>query len=352
MSRPANADVRRLIDANANRAGEAMRVLEDAARFVRNDAKLAEAFKTLRHDFGESIRQLPGPPISAMRNTAGDVGTAITMDTETQRRHVSDVVAAAGKRLAQALRCCEEYGKLIDPRFAATIEKLRYRSYDLEAELINRMTLPDPATWRVCVLISESLCTHHDWLDVARAAIEGGAQCIQLREKQLADGELLERAAKLVEATQSRSRKRPVAVMVNDRPDIATLAGAHGVHLGTGDLPIDLVRRQFGRSLLIGASTHHLREASAAIRAGADYCGVGAMFETSTKKRKPSGPAYLSRYLKQHAPTPHLAIGGVSPDNIAELVKLGCRAVAVSSCVCSAKNPATVVRKLRRGLES
>lgn len=349
-SHSGQSDVRRLLDANVNRAGEAMRVLEDAARFILNDASLAGALKHLRHDFHQLVRDLPGIPISAMRHTAGDVGTSITTKSEQKRQRISDVVIASGKRLAQALRCCEEYGKLIDVAFASRIEQLRYRAYDLERDLIHRFSLPDPAAWRVGVLITESLCVHHNWLIVAKAAIEGGAQCIQLREKTLDDGELLHRARQLVEAAGVLSRKRQVAVIVNDRPDIALLAGAHGVHLGTGDLPIGAVREQFGRSLLIGASTHNLREAKAAVAGGADYCGVGAMFKSSTKSRKPSGPEYLKRYLKQHGQVPHLAIGGIGPGNIDELVALGCRGVAVSACVCGAKEPGKVVRKLLRAM--
>jgi thiamine-phosphate pyrophosphorylase len=343
------ANLRRLLDANANRAREAMRAMEDAARFVLDDATLSKTCKQLRHDLASAIRALPGQPIVLDRDTPGDVGTSISTKAERQRTSTRDVVVAAGKRLSEALRSCEEFGKVIDGPFASRIEQLRYRGYEIEANLVARFTLPDPRKWRVCVLVSESLCEHHDWLDVARAALDGGAQCIQLREKSVGGRELLARAEQLVQISRER-QFADAAIIINDRPDIAVMAEAHGVHLGISDLPIDAVRKQFGRSLLIGASTHNLREAKAAIKARCDYCGVGAMYPTTTKQRKPSGIAYLKRYLRDCSAMPHLAIGGVTPGNVDELVAAGCRAVAVSSVVCGAKRPDTIVRRLLKAL--
>jgi len=337
-------NVRRLIDANANRAREAMRVMEDAARFVLDDAAMSESLKALRHDFAAALRAFGD--LAGHRDTPGDVGTTITNDEERQRESVAAVAIAAGKRLSEALRCCEEYGKTLDADAAARIEALRYRGYEIEARLNARLTRPDPRKWRLCVLVTESLCVHHDWFDVARLALEGGADCLQLREKELEAGELLDRAHRLRELVDEHH----AALIINDRPDIAMLARAHGVHVGTGDLPIDATRRLIGRGLLIGASTHNLAEAGRAIRAGADYCGVGAMFATTTKQRRPSGIAYLQRFVRDFPDMAHLAIGGIHVDNIAEAIAAGANAVAVSGCVCGAKRPATVVRQLIKHL--
>jgi thiamine-phosphate pyrophosphorylase len=267
------------------------------------------------------------------------------MKSEQCRANLPGVAIAAGKRLSESLRCLEEYGKLIDAAFAARIEQLRYRGYAIESALHERLGAGGAKQWRVCVLITESLCTHRAWLDVARAALDGGADCLQLREKRLDDAELLSRARKLIHSAKGRAD-----VIVNDRADIALAAGAAGVHLGQGDLPIADVRRMAGRSLLIGASTHSIAEAKHAVAAGCDYCGVGAMFATTTKDRRPSGIKYLRAYLKSFPHVPHLAIGGITSDNINELVEAGCRGVAVSAAVCGATRPATVVRRLRHAL--
>ena len=135
---------------------------------------------------------------------------------------------------------------------------------------------------------------------------------------------------------------------MNDRPDVATLAGADGVHLGQGDLPAAAVRQIVGERMLIGVSTSSVAEAEAAKRAGADYVAVGPMFATTTK-HKPvlAGPGYLREFLALGAgDLPHLAIGGVSPTNVRELIAAGARGVAVSGCVCGAADPGAVAREL------
>ena len=340
--------VARIIDANANRAREAMRVMEDAARFALDDASLSEDLKSLRHDLRRALERLPAGWIEANRDTPGDVGTTITTEGEKSRTGLAEVVIAAGKRLGEALRVIEEAGKTIDAAFAGQIEALRYRAYDIEQRLQLRMGTGRPRQWRICVLLTEAICTR-PWEDVLRAIIDGGADCIQVREKEMDGGVLLRRVARVIEL----ARPAGASVIVNDRADIALAIGADGVHLGQHDLSIRDVRRIAGRTLLVGASTHDLDEAKAAVEAGADYCGVGAMFATALKPdRTPSGPEYLRAFIERYPRTPHLAIGGVGQENIDELIEAGCRGVAVSSAVCSADDPVAVVRAMRDAIEA
>lgn len=337
-------DTKRILDANANRAREALRVLEEAARFLLDDEKLTRAVKTIRHDLAQALALIPG--IEAARDTPGDVGTAVKTPRELQRESVADVVIAAGKRLSEALRALEEYGKTIDSQFAGQIESLRYRGYDVEQRLNIAMGSGKAQQWRLCVLISEDLCPNKNWLAVARACVEGGADCIQLREKSLDAGELLSRTKQLVELC----RPANVSVIVNDRPDVALLGQADGVHLGQHDLPCREVRRLVGRQLLVGVSTSKLEQAKQALLDGADYCGVGPMFPTTTKiKKHIVGQAYLREFIQWNK-LPHLAIGGINCDNANELVAAGAQGIAVSSCVCASDNPAQTVRTLRTGL--
>lgn len=340
--------VARIIDANANRAREAMRVMEDAARFALDDSSLSEDLKSLRHDLRAALDRLPDGWIEANRDTPGDVGTTITAEAEKRRTGLAEVVIAAGKRLGEALRVIEEAGKTIDPTFAGQIEALRYRAYHLEQRLQLRMGTGRPRQWRICVLLTESIC-RKPWEDVLHAIIDGGADCIQVREKELDGGVLAQRVARVIEL----ARHAGVSVIVNDRADIALATGADGVHVGEHDLSIHDVRRIAGRTLLVGASTHDLDEAKAAVEAGADYCGVGAMFATALKpERAPSGPEYLRAFIERYPNTPHLAIGGVGPENVHRLVEAGCRGVAVSSAVCGSDDPAAVVRALRDAIEA
>jgi len=340
--------VARIIDANANRAREAMRVMEDAARFALDDSSLSEDLKSLRHDLRRALERLPDGWIEANRDTPGDVGTAVTTEGEKSRAGLADIVIAAGKRLGEAMRVIEEAGKTVDPAFAAQIEALRYRAYDIEQRLQLRLGTGRARQWRICVLLTESICKR-PWEDVLRAIIDGGADCIQVREKEMDGALLAQRVARAIKL----ARPAGVSVIVNDRADIALAMGADGVHVGEHDLSIHDVRRIAGRTLLVGASTHDPDEAKAAVEVGADYCGVGAMFATAIKpERTPSGPEYLRAFIERYPNTPHLAIGGVGPENIDQLVEAGCRGVAVSSAVCGADEPAAVVRSLREAIEA
>jgi thiamine-phosphate pyrophosphorylase len=183
------------------------------------------------------------------------------------------------------------------------------------------------------------VCIQMPWHEVVEQAINGGADCIQLREKRLSERELLRRSRQLGEIC----RPRHVAAILNDRPDIAILAGVDGIHVGQSDLPAAELRRLIGSSMLLGVSTSTIEEARRAARDGADYTGVGPMFTSSTKRKETlSGPQYLREYLADDIASrlPHLAISGISLENIGELVASGCKGVAVSSAVCKSGDPA------------
>jgi thiamine-phosphate pyrophosphorylase len=349
----------RLIDANANRAREGLRVMEDLARFVLDDGPLVGDIKALRHALRDALDAIPGGQarMLASRDTPGDVGTSIKASGEGERSGVVDLASAAGKRVGEALRAIEEGAKALGADWAG-VERLRYAHYDLERRLVMALSTHRAVgpQWRLCVLLTQSN-TLHRWQDVARSAVRAGADCLQLREPDEPDLMLLSKAKELVELvaheTDRLSRPRSsVSVIINNRPDIALLSGADGVHLGQTDLPIESVREMVGRRLLIGASTHSLDEARQAVDAGADYCGVGAMFASRTKSRDLAGPEYLREYLSDPATSrvPHLAIGGVTPENVGQLVAVGCRGVAVSAAVLDAPDPELVCRQLIEAL--
>lgn len=352
----------RIIDASANRAREALRVMEDVARFALDHPALIAQLKALRHDLQSALSQplLDRGLLLASRSVESDEGLSLKTPTELARAGLPAVAAAAASRLTESLRSIEESAKALgaDP---LPVERLRYAAYTAEQSLLLALGPRRCPQWRLCILITESLCTHHHWLDVARQALAAGADCIQLREKSLDGREVLARARTLVglartfelapdpaDGKPSRFPLRP-SIIINDRPDIALLAGADGVHLGQDDLSIDEVRKLAGFRLLIGLSTANLDQAHAAARAGADYCGLGPMFPTTTK-HKPTlaGPAYAHAYLADPIASqlPHLAIGGITPDNLPQLIAAGIRGIAVSAAVCSAPDPAEACRRL------
>lgn len=346
--RPPVDSLARLLDANANRAGEALRTLEDLARFGLADGVRAAACKGLRHRLRAALAGLPPGWLLASRDAAGDVGASITAEGEYARGSLRAIAVAASHRAGEALRVLEEGLKIVDAEAAKAVERIRYECYDLSTAISRRVPGRQREQWRVCVLVTESFC-RRAWRDVVLAAIDGGADAIQLREKSLDGGELLARAAWIT----SVARPRGVRTIVNDRADVALAAEADGVHVGSTDLPISAIRSLAGDRLLVGSSTHDLAEAARAIDAGADYCGVGAMFAGTAKPGAPrAGLAYLKQYLAVDAAVPHLAIGGIDPARLPELVAAGCRGVAVSGAVCGAEHPDRVVGELRSILDA
>ncbi|MDP6987714.1 MAG: thiamine phosphate synthase [Phycisphaerales bacterium] len=242
---------------------------------------------------------------------------------------------AATHRGTEALRSLEEVAKLDHPVVAAGIEANRYRLYDLGASLERRLG-SGGGQWRVCLLLTESACTL-PWQDVLTAAIEGGVDCVQVREKHMTDIELLKRSRAVIGLCDLAG----VPAIVNDRLDIALAAGAAGVHLGQHDLPLPEVRAQCGRQLIIGLSTHGPAEAAAAVEVGADYVGIGPIYTTPTKPTLIGGGLNrITETLPIIGEMPHLGIGGVGPDNAADVIAAGARGLAVGSAICSSTDPA------------
>lgn len=336
----------RILDANCNRAREGLRVIEDYARFVVDDAACSSIAKALRGELQQLYASLGPQRLLAARDTGGDVGTAISTDAERRRDTAADVAVAACKRLPEALRTIEEYAKLLNPAVAARAEQMRYRAYVLEQRLMLRVALPARfARTRLYLLLTGALCKS-DPIHTAGEALAGGVDCIQLREKTLPGRALLELARRLRELTTQHQ----ALLIVNDRPDVATLTGADGVHLGQDDLPIDAARRIVGPGKLIGLSTHSVDQATAAAEAGADYIGVGPMFPTATKHAGPALGPDLLRDVLGAVDIPAAAIGGVNADNVGQLVEAGATRVAVSSAICAADDPRAAAQAIREQL--
>ena len=195
------------------------------------------------------------------------------------------VLVANLRRVQESLRSLEEFGKLVDVSFAAAMKHLRYRSYVVEQLLVGAGVSESDAVRsrlqrsRLYVLITESQC-RQSWRDTVRLVLEGGADVLQLREKHLGDGELLRRAEWMCAACAEAG----ALFVMNDRPDLAVLSGAAGVHVGQEELGGAACRRIVGAAGLIGISTHGVLQFREAIAVGADYAGVGPVFPSTTKQ--------------------------------------------------------------------
>lgn len=176
--------------------------------------------------------------------------------------------------------------------------------------------------------------------DLVEAAVRGGVDLVQIRDKELPDGELL----RALEEAREVTRRLGVPLVVNDRPDLAVLVEADAVHVGQDDLPVAAVRRF---RLPVGLSTHTPAEIDAA---EANYIGVGPVHETPTKEGRPAAGLELVRHAAAHARQPWFAIGGIDRTNVDEVLAAGAARIAVVRAIADAPDPETAARELRSAL--
>ena len=359
----------RILDANLNRAREGLRVLEDFARFLADNHDVSLKLKSMRHDLVAAEKQLFTNAAIGMaerlqfRDTEGDVGTSQMTDGEQQRSALADVVIANARRVEESLRSLEEFGKLVSAPFSAAMKSLRYHAYTVEKSLATLSThglQPEnhsPENHRtsrllqaqVYVLITESMC-RLPWQQVVEQCLQAGADVLQLREKSLNDRELLRRAD-WIRAACVNAR---ALFIVNDRPDIAAICEADGVHVGQEEFTVADARRILKPGQLVGLSTHRLEQAVHATESGADYLGVGPVFPSQTKSFEEfPGLAFVNSVTNSAAVTkPWFAIGGINMERLPDLIMAGANRVAVTSVVAGADHPAEVIREIRSVLSA
>ncbi len=196
----------------------------------------------------------------------------------------------------------------------------------------------------LCVITDPKLAPGRDHVAIAKAALAGGADMIQLRDKAGDLRELLPQAR----AIQALCRSQGAIFIVNDRLDLALAVGADGVHVGQEDLPAEAARRLLPPGRILGVSTHTPEQAEAARLAGADYIGFGPMFPTGTKDTgySPRGLPGL-RDLRAAISLPILAIGGITLDTVEGVIAAGATAPAVISAIVAAPDIAAAAAAFR-----
>ncbi|MFK7819612.1 MAG: thiamine phosphate synthase, partial [Planctomycetaceae bacterium] len=340
--------VMRTIDASANRVREGLRVVEDYTRFVLSDRILTTELKECRHHLAGALATLDTEKLLRCRDTSGDTGTSVTTDREHSRESLHDVVFANLKRMQEALRTLEEFSKVLpeDGSISAAVEKIRYRSYTLEKAIAATIRANEVFSDRcLYLLVTEAIC-HLPWKDVVIQALDAGVSVIQLREKTLSEDELLERGEWLRSATESAG----AIFIMNDRPDLAVATNADGVHVGQTEMSVAAARQVMGPGKLVGVSTHNLQQAKAAVLDGADYLGVGPVFETSTKTFDTyAGSAYVSEVSSQVS-LPWFAIGGINLNNVNQALAAGTSRIAVTGAICGSDQPGKVAGMMSKAL--
>jgi thiamine-phosphate pyrophosphorylase len=337
--------VYRIIDANFNRAREAVRVIEEFCRFALNCRPLTEQAKQFRHELCAAIDKLDAGRLISSRDTRGDVGVDTTVENQLHRANLKDCFTAACKRLPEALRVLAETVQTTDASIGRKVEDLRYAAYTLEKDIVLFSSAAEKfKRVRLYIIISSNLPA--DVISLTHRCIAGGADCIQLRAKDIQDDKLFALAVEFVEACKAGG----VLSMINDRADIAVAAGADGVHLGQNDLPIEQVRKLQLAPLIIGRSTHSPKQLQAACSELPTYVSLGPVFATGTKPTaQPVGLDYVKQGLGTLAGTGigHVAIGGITLDNVEDVSIAGAEAVAVCSAATEVADPTAACRALK-----
>ncbi len=326
--------VERLLDANANRAAEGLRALEDVARFLLDDVAAATCAKDLRH----AVRAVLPPQAVSWRDAGGDVGESIKAGDEGLRSSPVAVIRANAARAQEALRALEEGLKLSGGSWRAA-EAVRYRVYRLESDLLS--CLPSWRLWqiRLYVLVDTALCD--DPVAVAAAVVRGGAGVVQLRAKGMPPRAYRELAVRVQDAVRGAGGM----FVVNDHVAIARAIDADGIHVGQDDLSPADVRSVVGPRCAIGVSAHTVEQAVAG-QLHADYLGLGPMFATTTKPHEPCRGPELLDAVRPALRLPSYAIGGLDANRLSSLRTRLPHGAAVAGSVCRAVDPERAAAEL------
>lgn len=348
-----NTSLWRILDAAANRAAEGLRVAEDYVRFALDDGHLTREWKSLRHDLASAVARMDdfGQENSrrhASRSTLLDVGTTETIASEAARGSLSDVFAASVARSQQALRSLEEYGKLLDASLGAAFESLRYRSYTLATAVVTTGESCHRLAAAQLYVILDGQESPEQFESLAENIYAGGAEIIQLRDKNLDDRQLVERARILASVARRLGR----IAIINDRADIAAAVNALGVHVGQEEMTVKDARRVLGPDALVGLSTHSIEQARRAVLEGANYIGVGPTFPSTTKSFESFPGLEFVSQVAEEIGLPAFAIGGITLERLPEVQAAGLQRVAVSGAITSASDPAEAAQRFKDALEN
>ena len=215
-----------------------------------------------------------------------------------------------------------------------------------------RLSSFDPAVLKLYLVTDTALCLHRSLPDVVQAAVRGGVSCVQLREKTLPTGEFVTRARALKGLLAAMPRRIPL--IINDRLDVALACGADGIHVGQGDMPVEILRRWLPGAI-VGLSVESEADAASveARQLEVDYLGVSPVFATASKHdtAPPIGLDGLIR-IRKITRLPLVAIGGINLQNAAEVLAAGADGLAVMSAICADPDPENAARRLSEVIRS
>jgi thiamine-phosphate pyrophosphorylase len=349
--RSSQSSLYRIIDVNSNRASEGLRVVEDICRLSLESAPLTRKFKTLRHEITSIFQKIENSGIKPWRarDSEHDIGADRTSQTSGKKVSLEDLIRANCRRGEEALRAMEEsFQALSLPVAAAQCATSRFTLYTLEAQALS---LCPRSRWKdvhFYVITDSAIAAPRSVLEVVKKTIAGGAQAIQFRDPNMPWKEKIKLGRELRKIT----RDAGIPLIINDRPDLALLLEADGLHLGQNDFPVEEARKLTGQDIIIGKSTHNLKQALQALKEPIDYLSVGPIYQTTSKPDawNPVGLSLLSK-VRVKSKIPITAIGGITIANLENVVKSGTDTIAVISAVMAADDIKKVTQKFIKAIE-
>ncbi|MFO8102245.1 MAG: thiamine phosphate synthase [Dehalococcoidia bacterium] len=322
----------RLIDANLDRLGEGLRVLEEISRFILGDIQTTETLKRMRHELCETDPEFKNQLLEA-RDSEGDVGRDSAVEG-TERKHLTDLVTANARRTQEALRVLDEFARL--PEAPSQInernfEQARFTLYEIERKLTLTLSRQDKLEKLagVYVIIDSERFPSERVPDIARRVIEGGTKVVQLRGKGQNKKDLLE----LAEELRRICTEAGIILIINDNVDIVLACDADGVHLGNQDLPVPAARQMLSYDKIIGRTVRTAKQALEAQAEGADYLGVGSVYPSPTKPDVEVIGLQRLGEIRNAGSLPIVAIGGINEGNAREVIEQGADCIAVIDSV-------------------
>jgi thiamine-phosphate pyrophosphorylase len=321
----------RILDANLNRLGEGLRVLEDILRYEL-DCPEYETLRIIRHQL-KDFQCFKRDKLLDSRDSVNDLGNK-AFASEMMRKDLKHLLTANFKRTQESARVLEEVLKLEAPSESSLAKKIRYALYQAEKDIFAKLKARIDLR---LYLVTDSRLNQIPLAQVVRQAIAGGVTCVQLREKHLCDKEIIA----LGQQVLPLCREHKVPLIIDDRVDLVLALDADGVHLGQKDMEIDTARKILGQLKIIGKSTHSIEQVKQALCEDIDYLAFGPLFATPTKNYAPVGLQLVPEVqaLAAQKNIPLVFIGGITGETIAEVKAAGIKSMAVVREIMGSQNP-------------
>lgn len=330
----------RIVDANINRVSEGLRVIEDIERFIYEDEKTSKSLREIRHKVRKSFTT---EELIINRNSTQDIGLDISKtSTLDKKENIQTLLLSNFKRVEEGLRSIEETLKVLGYYEISKIyEDLRYQVYNIEKIVIGKEKI---SPTDIYAILGEEFSHGRNNIEIVKELIDANVKLIQYREKNKNKQEKFEQCKTIRQMT----KKFDITFIVNDDVDIALAVNADGIHIGQEDMPIEQVKN-IAPNMIVGLSTHNKEQAKEAVTKGADYIGVGPIFDTKTKKdlEKSQGLEYL-KWVSENISMPYVAIGGIKEENILLAKNNGANCFAMISEIVGAKAIKDKVESIRK----